>query len=240
MKFTQRRAVSPIIATLLLIAIAVAAGIIVYVYVNSLAGNLTGGGGNQETQQLQLQAYAFNIVKAGTTTGTGQVMSIDLQNVGSSALSISAIYVDGTALGEWGTVAGAGTYSTLWAVSNSATSGCFALVPTSTTFTVVTAGAVGTGASTACTATALGTCGTSPVVFCLSPSSGSLTDTGGVTGTALAAQGTTELIISAAGQSCASFPFPSCPAIAGTSHTIKIVSATGGTAVFTVVAGRTG
>ncbi len=45
MQITARKAVSPIIATLLLIAIAVAAGIIVYVYVNSLCGNVTGGGG---------------------------------------------------------------------------------------------------------------------------------------------------------------------------------------------------
>lgn len=41
MNFQRRRGVSVIIATLLLIAIAVAAGIIVYVFVNGLAGNLT-------------------------------------------------------------------------------------------------------------------------------------------------------------------------------------------------------
>jgi flagellin-like protein len=242
MNFTRRRAVSPIIASLLLIAIAVAAGIIVYVYVNSLAGNLTGGGGNQETQQLQLQAYAFNVVKAGTTVGTGQVIDIDLQNVGSSSISISAIYVDGIALSEWGTSAGgAGTYGQYFAVSNSATSGCYALVPTSATFTIVnTVSSVDTGAATACAAAPAGTCGTSPVVFCVKASASGLTETGGATGTALAAQGTAQLVISAAGQACSPLTFPSCPATAGTSHTIKIVSATGGTAVFTVVAGRTG
>ena len=52
MKFS-RRAVSPIIATLLLIAIAVAAGVLVYVYVNSLSGNLTSSNGNQVTHQSQ-------------------------------------------------------------------------------------------------------------------------------------------------------------------------------------------
>ncbi len=59
MHVTVRKAVSPIIATLLLIAIAVAAGIIVYVYVNSLAGGLTSGGGQQVSEQLSLDAYNY-------------------------------------------------------------------------------------------------------------------------------------------------------------------------------------
>ncbi len=239
MKFTQRRAVSPIIASLLLIAIAVAAGIIVYVYVNSLAGNLTGGGGSQESQQLQLQAYSFNI--AG---GSGQVMDIDLQNVGSSSISISAIYVDGTPLSEWGTAAGAGTYGNSLLVSAAAGySGCYALVPVGVTLSVDTSSSdsVDTGiqATPACAGIDSPTIHCSVAEYCVK-TVGTMTETGGVTGAALAAQGKTQLIIGAAGHTCSPLTFPSCPAISGTSHTIKIVSATGGTAVFTVVAGRTG
>src|SRR5438445_227478 len=60
MKFQTRRGISPIIATLLLIAIAVAASIVVYVFVTGLAGNLTTGGGQQTTERLQMQSYNFS------------------------------------------------------------------------------------------------------------------------------------------------------------------------------------
>src|SRR2546427_13190963 len=97
MHVTARTAVSPIIATLLLIAIAVAAGIIVYVYVNSLAGGLTSGGGQQVAAQIQLQAYSFNAVG----TGRGQVIDIFLKKVGGGSGTISGIYVHGRAKVEW-------------------------------------------------------------------------------------------------------------------------------------------
>ena len=66
-----RKGVSVIIATLLLIAISVAAGIIVYDFVNGLAGGLTSSNGSQVTQQLQLQAYAFYPVSASGFTAAG-------------------------------------------------------------------------------------------------------------------------------------------------------------------------
>jgi flagellin-like protein len=88
MRFTARKAVSPIIATLLLIAIAVAAGIIVYVFVNSISGNLTQQGGQQVSEQISMDAYTF------PSAGTAPVMT--LRNVGSSAVSIGQIYFDGT------------------------------------------------------------------------------------------------------------------------------------------------
>src|SRR5271169_2267586 len=101
MDFTTRKAVSPIIASLLLIAIAVAAGIIVYVYVNSLAGNLTGSGGSQLAQQVQLQAYSFTSVSGTGPSSANWVIDASMENVGSSSVTISAIYYDGTALTEW-------------------------------------------------------------------------------------------------------------------------------------------
>jgi archaeal type IV pilus assembly protein PilA len=86
MRFSRRRAVSPIIATLLLIAIAVAAGIIVYVFVNSLSGNLTQQGGQQLSDQVSMDAYTFS-------TLTNPVMV--LRDVGSSSITITSIYFDG-------------------------------------------------------------------------------------------------------------------------------------------------
>ena len=98
MKFTRRRAVSPIIATLLLIAIAVAAGIIVYVFTNSIAGNLTQSGGQQVSEQVSADAYTFILVAptcTGLTAGHVPCIQVVLRNVGSSTVTITGIYVDG-------------------------------------------------------------------------------------------------------------------------------------------------
>ena len=61
MKIQQRRraAVSPIVATLLLIAISVALGVVVYVFTSGLAGSLTNAHVNQLTEQVSLDAYNF-------------------------------------------------------------------------------------------------------------------------------------------------------------------------------------
>jgi flagellin-like protein len=102
MKFQERKGISPIIATLLLIAIAVAASIIVYVFVNSLAGGLTQGGGAQTTERLQMQSYNFALsppANGGIACGcTGQVLDLFLLNSGSSATTISSVYYDGALL----------------------------------------------------------------------------------------------------------------------------------------------
>ena len=86
MRFTERKAVSPIIATLLLIAISVASAIIVYVFTNSLTGNLTAQGGQQVSDQLSMDAYTFSNPAAPVFI---------LRNVGSSSLTINQIYYDG-------------------------------------------------------------------------------------------------------------------------------------------------
>jgi len=98
MKFQRQRGISPIIATLLLIAIAVAASIIVYVFVNGLAGGLTQGGGQQTTERLQMQSYNFAISpgSGGITCGcSGQILELFLLNSGASSTTISSVYYDG-------------------------------------------------------------------------------------------------------------------------------------------------
>jgi flagellin-like protein len=221
MKMTARKAVDPIIATLLLIAIAVAAGIIVYVFVNSLSGGLTQGGGQQVSQQLQLQAYTFTGVSGTTVSSSGVIADISLQNTGSSSLTISSIYFDGTALTELG-VAG-GPYSQYFEPATAANANCFAAIPNGVALTAYTGGAQTTsGAVGACTTNASqSNCGT---VTCFQTAAGAQTET-----LTLAAQGTNQLIITLASA-----------ATPGTSHTVKIVTANGGQAVFTIVAGRTG
>jgi len=83
----NRRAVSPVIATLLMIAIAVASGTLVYVWSMGIVGTLQSSGGQQTKQQLMMEAYQAT----GTTTWT-----FNLRNPGSATLTVAAVYVSGT------------------------------------------------------------------------------------------------------------------------------------------------
>jgi flagellin-like protein len=81
------KAVSPVIATLLLIAIAVAAGIILYVFVSGFTGSLTQTGGQQAAEQLSMEAYDFKTLNA---------LSIFVRNTGTVQVTIDKVYFDGT------------------------------------------------------------------------------------------------------------------------------------------------
>ena len=195
MRFQSRKAVSVIIATLLLIAITVAAGIIVYVFVNGLAGNLTSGGGQQTTERLQMQSYNFVISPAGANpcSCSGQLAELFLLNSGSSTTTISAVYYDGSLQ----------TTLAPGAASNT-------LPTTLTTYYDSTAAYI-------TTATLNG-----DFQFSAAPPAGQLT---------VAAGGTVQIVVTLSTANAA---------VAGTSHTIKVVSTTGATYVFAVTAGRSG
>jgi len=83
----SKKAVSPVIATLLMIAVAVAASVIVYVWSAGLLGTLMGGGGAQVKEQVILEAFVW-------TDPTK--ITLYLRNVGSSEVHVAAIYVGGT------------------------------------------------------------------------------------------------------------------------------------------------
>jgi flagellin-like protein len=82
----NRKAVSPVIATLLMIAIAVASGTLVYVWSMGIVGTLQSSGGQQTKQQLMMEAY-----KAVGTSWT-----FNLRNPGSATLTVAAVYINGT------------------------------------------------------------------------------------------------------------------------------------------------
>jgi flagellin-like protein len=101
MKTVRRlKAVSPVIATLLLIAIAVATAIILYVFVAGYVGSLTSTGGQQTVERLQMDAYNYR-------TNT---LSLTLRNVGGTAVQIDQIYFGGTIVN---THAGSTCFSTV-------------------------------------------------------------------------------------------------------------------------------
>ena len=94
MKFQRKRGVSVVVATLLMIAITVSAGVIVYVFLGGLAGNLTQNGGQPVTEKLTIQAYNFAL-SPGACACAQQVLEIFLLNPGPAITKISAVYFDG-------------------------------------------------------------------------------------------------------------------------------------------------
>jgi len=82
----SKKAVSPVIATLLMIAVAVAASVIVYVWSAGLLGTLMGGGGAQVKEQLIIEAYDWK------TAGT---LVLHLRNVGSATSNVTTVYIEG-------------------------------------------------------------------------------------------------------------------------------------------------
>ncbi len=75
-RFTNR-GISTIIAALLLIAIAIAAGVLLYVFSIGLIGSLQGAGGQQVKDQVIMEAYKWS----GTT------LTLNLRNTGSTTIA---------------------------------------------------------------------------------------------------------------------------------------------------------
>jgi archaeal type IV pilus assembly protein PilA len=98
-KNKERRAISPIIATLLLILIAIAAGVVVYAYVIGFVGSNTSNTG-ATTSVLQIENFCASI----NTHCTGSnVYSIVIQNTGSTSFptgTFQIYFTDITASGQ--------------------------------------------------------------------------------------------------------------------------------------------
>ena len=87
-KHFNNKAVSQVIAALLLIAIAVAAAILLYVFSIGLLGSLGTGGGQQTKEQLIMEAYNWDLA-AG--------LQLTLRNVGPAAINgaTTDVFVNG-------------------------------------------------------------------------------------------------------------------------------------------------
>ncbi len=82
----ERKAISPIIATLLLIVIAIAAGVVVYAYVVGFVGNSTSNTGNS-TSIIKIDNACVSTAYH-CTSGSG--LYVVVRNVGSTTLSGNA------------------------------------------------------------------------------------------------------------------------------------------------------
>ena len=100
-KHFNNRAVSAVIATLLLIAIAVAAAIIVYVFSIGLLGGLQTSGGQQVKQQLIMEAYNW--------VDTTKPVTLTLRNVGPAKEQFADWFINGAAATAGGACVTGGT-----------------------------------------------------------------------------------------------------------------------------------
>ena len=108
-RFTNR-GISTIIAALLLIAIAIAAGVLLYVFSMGLIGSLQGSGGQQTKDQVIMEAYQWP---------AGNTLTLNLRNTGATTVNLAAadFYVGGTAVTAAITNPAGGTCSTTNAVA---------------------------------------------------------------------------------------------------------------------------
>ena len=85
----NNKAVSQVIAALLLIAISVAAAVLVYVFSIGLLGSLQSGGGQQAKQQVIMEAYNWNNLSPPTK------LDMTLRNVGPAQFQFSDVFING-------------------------------------------------------------------------------------------------------------------------------------------------
>ncbi len=79
----KNKAVSPVIATLLLILIAVATAVLVYVWVTGYATSVTSSGTPELRERIKVEAVSYS---SGTLT-------VYVRNVGDVSVTIDSIYV---------------------------------------------------------------------------------------------------------------------------------------------------
>ncbi len=88
-KIEKRKGISPLIATLLLIAIAVAASVLTYSWVMSMIGSQSA----QAQTQLRIDTVSFNY------NGTSNTVAVLVRNTGSTSATIESIAVRANSAG---------------------------------------------------------------------------------------------------------------------------------------------
>jgi hypothetical protein len=83
----NRKGISTFIATLLLMVLAVSAGVVIYAYT---MGYLGGFGGPQTMGAISLDTYNFN------TAGTQ--LRVYVRNIGKSTFELQSVYIDGVSV----------------------------------------------------------------------------------------------------------------------------------------------
>jgi hypothetical protein len=93
-----KRGVSEIAAAMLLITIAVAASIIIYIYSSGLLGSLQGAQPQQGAYTNQITLEFYDWTASGTGDDTLHTLKVTLRNTGSGLAVFAAFYVGGQAV----------------------------------------------------------------------------------------------------------------------------------------------
>ena len=127
-RFTNR-GISTIIAALLLIAIAIAAGVLLYVFSMGLIGSLQGSGGQQVKDQVIMEAYQWS----------GGTLNLNLRNTGATTLDMTkaTFYVGGNLVAY---VAMTGVGGPTGCAANAFGPGCYGAEPLAVTAASYTVG----------------------------------------------------------------------------------------------------
>ena len=89
-KFVKNsKAISPIFATLILIAIAVIAGVVVYMFTSGTLATMTGGG-TAAQEKVAVQGITYNSTAVTTTTST---IAVYAQNTGTGTVTINGMII---------------------------------------------------------------------------------------------------------------------------------------------------
>ena len=123
------KAISPIFATLILIAIAVIAGVVVYMFTSGTLATMTSGG-TAGQEKVTVQAAS---IKSGAV-GTGQV-SVYLEQTGGPAATVNSIIIKSSSGSTLGVVPAASLTFTP-AVTTTLASGTLYTIQSALTFTI--------------------------------------------------------------------------------------------------------
>ena len=114
------KAISPIIATVLLILIAIATGVIIYAFATGWVGSRTSNSG--PSSMISIDAASIK----GTATPKVYNVTVYVRNIGSSATNVSGIYIIDPSTGN---ILGGNTTATNFAVGGSTSNPDLSLGP---------------------------------------------------------------------------------------------------------------
>lgn len=94
MRFTKRKAVAPVLATLLMIAVAVAMSVILFMWAQGFLSNNSGAIGSQQAAQNNAAQSSISIEQVGKNANLS--MSVVVRNVGAVAVSVGSYSIVGS------------------------------------------------------------------------------------------------------------------------------------------------
>jgi flagellin-like protein len=85
----KKRGVSPVIATLLLIVIAVAAAVLAYIWITGYMGTLQAQAGAQQVQErIKIEG-----IEIGTGTSANKITKVYIRNIGDVRVNVTTLYL---------------------------------------------------------------------------------------------------------------------------------------------------